>query len=97
MQKDEKKPLRSRLSVPGHPVAFRKTSLDPGRGALIPGPDSIQRRADFLIECLRESSDAELKKFFVDLGDWVFSDEKILSIFTRNLLDLYFQEMNQRR
>jgi len=89
--------LQSRLSVPGHPVAFSKRSLGQGQEALISGPDSIQRRADFLIECLRESSDAELKKFFVDLGDWVFSDEKILLVFTRNLLDLFFHEMDQRR
>jgi len=59
--------------------------------------DSIQRRADFLIECLRESTDAELRRFFVNLGDWIIADERVMTMFNSNLLDLYFAEMDQRR
>ncbi len=97
MRKEENIPLRSRLSVPGPLVASRKTSRSQGQGALISASDSIQRRADFLIECLRESSDAELQRFFSNLGGLMFSDERILLIFIQNLLDMFFHEMDQRR
>ncbi len=60
-----------------------------GMSARTPSDNSIQRRADFLIETLKESSDAELRQFFIDLSDWVLSDEKILK--------LYFAEMDERR
>jgi len=63
----------------------------------MPEGNSIQRRADFLIECLREATDAELRTFFTDLGDWIIADERVLSMFNANLLDLYFAEMDQRR
>ncbi len=97
MQEEGNIQLRSRLSVPGPSMAFRKKSRVQGQGALIAGPDSIQRRSDFLIACLKESSDAERKQYFIDLGDLVFSDEKIFKEFTGCLLDLFFHEMDQRR
>ncbi len=35
--------------------------------------------AESLMDCLKEMSETDRNRFFIDLGEWVFSDEKILS------------------
>ena len=85
------------MVMPSNDEKMRGMIIKKGKSGEESRIDSIQIQSDFLIECLKESSQAELNRFWIDLGDWVFSDEKILASFNANLLDLFFREIEARR
>lgn len=66
-----------------------------GEGDEAASLDSIQRRSDYLLECLKESSEAERNRFFNDLAEWVSSDAKVWAAFHNRVKDTLFVEMNQ--